>query len=107
MKSIYSPPYQALIAWLRAQRLAKGLTLREVGARVKRPHSWVGKIETGERRLDVAEYVTLCRAIEAEADRGIAIVESALGTYKPAAPANLKAADARSTYATAHRPDRA
>ena len=99
MKSIFSPAYQALLVWLRTQRTAKGLTLRDVGARVGRPHSWVGKIETAERRLDVAEYVELCRAIEIDPNRGIAVVKAAATAYTPAAPADLKAADAPPPYA--------
>ena len=100
MKSIYSPEYRALLAWLRSHREAQPLTVRQVGARLNKPHSWVSKVETGERRLDVAEYVRLCRAIDAEPGRGIAVVEAALGPYKPAHPADLKAADAPARYKT-------
>ena len=45
MKSIYSPAYLTLIAWLRSEREKKGLTMREVGQRIGVPHSWVGKVE--------------------------------------------------------------
>ena len=107
MKSIYSPAYRALLVWLRSSRLAQGLTLREVGARLGRPHTWVGKIETGERRLDVAEYVRLCRAIGAEPGRGVAVVEAALGPpYEPPASSGLKAAESP-PVAYAPRPKRA
>lgn len=107
MKSIYSPAYQALLTWLRAQRTAHGLTLREVGARVGRPHTWVGKIETAERRLDVTEYVELCQAIEVDPNRGIAVVKAAAtATYAPAAPADMKAADAHPPYTTPRKRSR-
>jgi transcriptional regulator with XRE-family HTH domain len=100
MKSIYSPAYQALLTWLRSQREAKDLTQRDVGARVGQAHTWVGKIEKGDRRLDVAEYVRLCQALEIDPGRGIAIVRAAAAaTYTPAAPADLKAADAPPPYA--------
>ncbi len=103
MKSIYSPAYRALLVWLRSQRTANSLTLREVGARVGQPHTWVGKVETGERRIDVAEYVRLCQAIGAEPGRGIAVVKAAIESYNPAAPADMKAADAPPSYGTARK----
>jgi len=98
MKSIYSPAYRALIDWLRTERKNKGLTMREVGQRMGVPHSWIGKVETGERRLDVAEYIRLCQAIETKPGHGILIVESALGPYTSLPVTTAKAADAPPTY---------
>jgi transcriptional regulator with XRE-family HTH domain len=74
MKTIYAPEYRALLAWLRSQRLARNLTMRDVGARLKKPHSWVGKVETGERRLDLMEFVRVCKAIGIDPVRGLRIV---------------------------------
>jgi transcriptional regulator with XRE-family HTH domain len=105
MKSLYTPAYQALLAWLRSQREAQGLTLRAVGARMGLPHSWVGKVETGERRLDVTEYVRLCHALGAEPGRGLAVVEAALRTYQPAEPVTLLAAEhPTAAYVPPNRP---
>lgn len=42
------------------------LTQRELATRVKRPHSWVYKSETGIRRLDIAEFVLWCRGCGVE-----------------------------------------
>lgn len=96
MKSIYSPPYRSLLGWLRASRVAKGLSMREVGKGMGMPHSWVGKVETGERRLDVEEFVRLCRVLEIEAEQGVAILRAAL----PAADVSrgLRAAEPRGKY---------
>ena len=93
IRDSYSPAYRALLAWLRSHRIAKRLTMRKVGLRMGIPHSWVGKVEIGERRLDVAEYVELCRAIEADPARGIAIVEAALGSYVAPASSRRKATE--------------
>lgn len=104
MKSIYSPAYRSLLAWLRGSRQSKGLTLRGVGLRMGVPHTWVGKVETGERRLDVAEYVQLCRAIEVEPGPGIGIVEAALTAYPSRPPTLAKAAEAKpATYRAKRR----
>lgn len=93
-KSIHATEYRALTTWLRAERERKALTLRDVGRSLGLPHSWVGKVETGERRLDVAEFVRLCQALGLDPRRGIAIVESALSGFPRAADAPMpRAAD--------------
>ena len=48
--------------------------MRDVGEKLRLPHTWVGKIETGERRLDVAEFVRLCRALQADPHDGVDVV---------------------------------
>ena len=40
-----------------------GLTQRGLAERLKRPHSYVAKIEGGERRIDVLEFAELARAL--------------------------------------------
>jgi transcriptional regulator with XRE-family HTH domain len=84
MKTIYSPAYRALINWLRVSRKAKGLSMRELGIRMRMPHSWIGKVETGERRLDVEEFVRISKALEIDSQEGLSILEAALPVVKPA-----------------------
>lgn len=106
MKTIYSPAYQLLLAWLRDCRLEKGLTMRQLGVRLGMPHSWVGKVEIGERRLDVEEYVRLCHALEIEPGQGTSIVGAALFPSKfpqSSRSAGLKAAEPKSMYRVARR----
>jgi transcriptional regulator with XRE-family HTH domain len=55
-----------LIALLVATRLQAGLTQRDLAARLKRPHSFIGRIEAGERRIDVVEFIEIARALEAD-----------------------------------------
>ena len=38
---------------LRRCRLAAGLTQRDLASRLKKPHSYVYKVETGERRIGI------------------------------------------------------
>lgn len=62
-KSIHTPEYAALRAELLRIRTAAGLSQRELAARLKVPHSWVAKVENGERRIDLVEFcwfVTSC-----------------------------------------------
>ncbi len=62
-KSVYTAEYAALRAELTAARTAAGLSQRQLAQRLKLPHSWVGKVETGERRIDAIEcawYLQAC-----------------------------------------------
>ena len=52
------------MAVLVASRREAGLTQAQVAERLKKPPSWVAKVEIGERRLDVIEFTTLARAIK-------------------------------------------
>lgn len=56
-----SPKRVALGNWLREQREAKGLTMRDLQAISGKPHSYFGKIEQAQRGLDVLEFVELCK----------------------------------------------
>lgn len=65
-KSIWDEEYQTLIGALKAARKSAGLTQQDVADRLGRPQSFVAKVEGCERRLDVVEYLHLCRAIGAD-----------------------------------------
>ena len=51
---------------MRSARQAHGVTQRELARRLGRLQSYVSKVETGERRIDVVEYLHFMRAIEGE-----------------------------------------
>lgn len=42
------------------------LTIRDLAKLMKRPHTWVHRCETGERRMDVPEFLEWCEACEVE-----------------------------------------
>lgn len=73
-KSIHSSEMQRLQHWLKDNRERQGLSMRDVGLRIERPHSFVQKIETGERRLDVVEYLWYCEALGICPQEGIALL---------------------------------
>lgn len=66
MTSIYSNDYQIVIKALRDARIACGITQQEVASAFGRPQSFIAKVENGERRLDVVEFVRLCRLLNIE-----------------------------------------
>lgn len=65
-KSIYDEEYKKLIEALKAARKSAGLTQQSLADRLQRPQSFVAKVEGCERRLDVVEFLHLCRAIGAD-----------------------------------------
>jgi transcriptional regulator with XRE-family HTH domain len=65
-KSLHTPEYEHFRSLLIAARGKKGLTQADVSARLARPQSFVSKYESGERRLDVVEFIEVCRALETD-----------------------------------------
>jgi len=47
-------------------REAAGLTQVQLAARLSRPQSFVSKIESGERRIDVVELLEIVEATDAD-----------------------------------------
>lgn len=54
---------------LAAARKAAGLTQVDVAQRLRKPQSFVSKYETGERKLTVGDFITVCEAIGVQADK--------------------------------------
>lgn len=63
MTSVYSTEYQMVIKVLREARVAGHITQEELGKALGRPQSFIAKVENGERRLDIVEFVHLCRLV--------------------------------------------
>lgn len=59
-----SPEYRALSEVLLEARTAAGLTQRDLAARLNRQHSFIGKIESGARHINVIEFIEVARALE-------------------------------------------
>jgi len=60
-KSRHTTRYERLLQALRAARKKAGLTQIEVAKNFNAHASFVSKIESGERRLDVVELADFCR----------------------------------------------
>jgi len=58
-KSIYSKEYKNATERLRKARIEAGLKQTDVALKIKRPQSYISKIERGERRIDIAELKEL------------------------------------------------
>ena len=62
-KSVRSAGQATLCNILTQARKGAGLTQHELAAKLAKPQSFVAKYEGGERRLDVVEFIAICRAI--------------------------------------------
>lgn len=58
-KSIHTKEYRTVLNRLKKTRLEIGLKQEEVAKILKKPQSYISKIERGERRLDVTELKRL------------------------------------------------
>lgn len=62
-RSVYSSRYKRLRDTLIAERERHGITQAELAARLGRPQSFISKVESGERRVDVIELLELLDAL--------------------------------------------
>lgn len=78
-KHLRSARHKALIAALKAAREKTGITQRDLARRLDRAHSFVGKIESGERQLNVLEFCEYADALGEDAAELIRTVARARG----------------------------
>ena len=69
-KAITSSKYASLVDWLKHARVDQGISMRELATRIGEPHSFVQKVESMERRLDVYEYDQYCKALDLDPKAG-------------------------------------
>jgi transcriptional regulator with XRE-family HTH domain len=62
-KSLRSSAHGQLLVLLKDARHRAGLTQAEVAQRLSKPQSYVAKVEGGERRLDLIEFIAFAKAI--------------------------------------------
>ena len=62
-RSNFTPAAALFRHCLKKRRIAAGLTQRSLAARLNRPQSFVAKYESGERRIDVVEYLEIAKAV--------------------------------------------
>jgi transcriptional regulator with XRE-family HTH domain len=68
MPTTNKPEYMEFIALMRSARRAKGLTQKDLASRLGKPQSFVSKVETCERRLDMIETAEWCLALGLDLD---------------------------------------
>lgn len=73
-ESPFAAEYEAFRRMLIEARHKSGLTQAELAEAIGRPQSFVSKYETGERRLDVVEFVRITSILRVDPARLIRIL---------------------------------
>jgi transcriptional regulator with XRE-family HTH domain len=66
-ESIHSLEYKCFLVKLVEMRKEAGMTQRDLAKILDRENSFVWRIETGKRRLDVVEFYWVCKALRQDA----------------------------------------
>jgi hypothetical protein len=66
VKSLRSPAARAVADVLARAREQRDLSQRELAAKLKRPHSVIGMIESHQRQVNVPEFIAICETIGAD-----------------------------------------
>lgn len=74
-KTVSSEENGKLTKWLKTKRQEKGHTMRSLAQVLGTPHSFIGKIENQERRLDVIEFLRYCEALEVDPYEGLHLLK--------------------------------
>ena len=77
-RSLRSPGHLKLIKLLAKCRKEADLTQKELADSLSRPQSFIAKVETGERRLDVVEFIEICIALDVRPAVLLSPVEEAI-----------------------------
>ena len=52
------------------------MSMRDLGLKLGKPHQFVGKVESGERKLDIYEFVQYCKALGVKEEEGLYILSN-------------------------------
>ncbi len=75
MKGLRSRRHRAVFATLKQARLVAGVTQQQLAKRIRRPQSFVSMYETGDRRIDVPEFLEIADALGADACELVAKIQ--------------------------------
>lgn len=83
-KTIQSAQHRALIDLLIARREAAGLTQAELANRLGEYQSFVARLESGQRRVDVVEFLRLSFTLNFDASEALQAISGVISTKKNA-----------------------
>jgi len=61
--------------------------MRALAERLDVPHTWMGKVEQAERRMDILEFVRICKALDVSPHEGLDLL---LSSYPVSADSRRK-----------------
>lgn len=65
-KSVFSDRYNLFVKALVRARKASGITQAQLASKLDKPQSYISKIERGERRVDVVEFLDIAEVLGQE-----------------------------------------
>lgn len=77
--SIHSAEHQWLRELFLKRRQELGLTQRTLGQKMGVLYSFIGKVETGDRRLDIFEFIAYCHGLELNPQQVLQEIEQKFG----------------------------
>lgn len=60
--SLHSAPYKRFLREIKAMRMEARLTQNQLAKKLRQSQTYVSKSESGERRLDLVEWLAFCKA---------------------------------------------
>lgn len=69
VKSLHTSEYALFCQLMTESRERQQITQAELAKRLGKPQSFVSKYESGERRLDLLEFISVCDALGVEATK--------------------------------------
>ncbi len=82
MRSRFTTEFKVFCRVMAEEREEAGLTQAELSRRLGKPQSFVSKYERGERRLDVAEFIVIARAMDRDPAKMVRKVERLAKTQR-------------------------
>ena len=80
--SIYTDEMRTLIQLLKSERKLHNLSMRSLAERMDKPHSYIQKVEQGERRLYIVEYVWCCNTLGINPQIGLDLIQEEIQKAK-------------------------
>lgn len=78
-ESQFTAAYSRLVDALVQMRKRAGLTQRELAEKLGREQNFVARAETGQRRIDLIEFVWIARACGADTEEEVMAIVRAVG----------------------------
>jgi transcriptional regulator with XRE-family HTH domain len=73
-KTLGSARHKILVDFIVSKREAAGLTQAQLAARLGEYQSFVARLESGQRRIDVVEFLELARVLEFDPSKAIRLI---------------------------------